>query len=78
MNTKEESLFYYIQFNYKVICYCLMDNHVHLMIKTDIEPLGKLMGRIMHHIQDILIKFKKVTKLMLPMINMVMFIFHRT
>lgn len=23
-----------------------MDNHVHLMIKTDIEPLGKLMERI--------------------------------
>jgi REP element-mobilizing transposase RayT len=23
-----------------------MDNHVHLMIKTNIEPLGKLMGRI--------------------------------
>ena len=40
-------MFYYIQFNYKVICYCLMDNHVHLMIKTDIEnQLGKLMGRI--------------------------------
>jgi putative transposase len=46
LNTIEESLFYYIQFNYKVICYCLMDNHVHLIIKTDIEPLGKLMGRI--------------------------------
>jgi putative transposase len=46
LNTIEESLFYYIQFNYKIICYCLMDNHVHLMIKTDIEPLGKLMGRI--------------------------------
>ena len=33
LNTIEESLFYYIQFNYKVICYCLMDNHVHLMIR---------------------------------------------
>lgn len=36
----KEALSYYIQFNYKVICYCLMDNHVHLMIKTDTEPLG--------------------------------------
>lgn len=44
--TIEEALFYYIHYNYKVICYCLMDNHVYLMIKTDIEPLGKLMGRI--------------------------------
>ncbi len=46
LNVIEEALFYYIQFNYKVICYCLMDNHVHLMIKTDTESLGKLMGRI--------------------------------
>lgn len=46
LNIIEEALLYYIQFNYKIICYCLMDNHVHLMIKTDIEPLGKLMGRI--------------------------------
>lgn len=46
LNTIEEALLYYIHYNYKVICYCLMDNHVHLMIKTDIEVLGKLMGRI--------------------------------
>lgn len=46
LNTIEEALLYYTQLNYKVICYCLMDNHVHLMIKTDTEPLGKLMGRI--------------------------------
>ena len=46
LNTIEEAMVYYIQFNYKTICYCLMDNHVHLMIKTDMEPLGKLMGRI--------------------------------
>ncbi|EOR20126.1 hypothetical protein SDC9_71254 [bioreactor metagenome] len=46
LNIIEEALLYYINYNYKVICYCLMDNHVHLMIKTDIEVLGKLMGRI--------------------------------
>lgn len=46
LNIIEEALPYYINYNYKVICYCLMDNHVHLMIKTDIEVLGKLMGRI--------------------------------
>lgn len=46
LNTIEAALFYYIHYNYKVICYCLMDNHVHLMIKTDTEPLGKLIGRI--------------------------------
>jgi REP element-mobilizing transposase RayT len=46
LSITEEALLYYTQFNYKVICYCLMDNHVHLMIKTDKEPLGKLIGRI--------------------------------
>jgi putative transposase len=46
LNTIEEALFYYIHYDYKIIYYCLMDNHVHLMIKTDIEALGKLMGRI--------------------------------
>lgn len=42
----EEALLYYGHFNYKLVCYCLMDNHVHLMIKTDTKPLGYLISRI--------------------------------
>ncbi|WP_253198504.1 transposase [Clostridium gasigenes] len=42
----EEALLYYTNYNYGVIAYCLMDNHVHLMIKTDCMPPGKLISRI--------------------------------
>lgn len=42
----EEAIFFYGDYNYKLISYCLMDNHVHLMIKTDKNPLGILISRI--------------------------------
>jgi len=38
----KEALLYYGINNYQLICYCLMDNHVHLMIKTDNKPLANL------------------------------------
>ncbi|MGL4912931.1 MAG: transposase [Romboutsia sp.] len=42
----EEALEYYKEHNYKIAAYCLMTNHVHLIIKTDTEPLGLLISRI--------------------------------
>lgn len=32
--------------NYQIYGYCLMDNHVHLLIKEEIEPLSLVMKRI--------------------------------
>lgn len=42
----KETLRYYFNENYEIICYCLMDNHVHLLIKTGEKPLGEFIGRI--------------------------------
>ncbi len=42
----EENLKYYSQFNYKLLEYCLMKNHVHLLIKTDTCPLSDFMRRL--------------------------------
>lgn len=42
----EENLKYYSHFNYKLLEYCLMKNHVHLLIKTDTCPLGCFMRRL--------------------------------
>jgi REP element-mobilizing transposase RayT len=42
----EEALLYYANNNYQIMTYCLMDNHVHLMIKTHTKPLGLLISRI--------------------------------
>lgn len=42
----EEALQYYAHFNYRIVSYCLMDNHVHLMIKTDTKPLWYLISRV--------------------------------
>lgn len=42
----EEALFHFSHYNYKLIAYCLMDNHVHLMIKTDNKPLGVFIARL--------------------------------
>lgn len=42
----KENLKYYKYFNYKVIQYCLMSNHVHLMIQINKEPLGVFMQRL--------------------------------
>lgn len=39
----EENLKYYSYLNYKLASYCLMTNHVHLIIKIDKEPLTRLM-----------------------------------
>lgn len=41
-----EAMEYYNYNQYELICYCLMTNHVHLMIKTSDKPLADLMGRI--------------------------------
>lgn len=46
LNMLEEALLYYKEYNYTLIAYCLMDNHVHLMINTDVQPLGLLISRI--------------------------------
>lgn len=41
-----EAMEYYDYSQYQIICYCLMTNHVHLMIKTSDKPLADFMGRI--------------------------------
>ena len=41
-----EALNYYKYNNYEIICYCLMDNHVHLLLKTEDEPIGQFMCRL--------------------------------
>ena len=46
LTISEEALIYYSHINYKLVAYCLMDNHVHLMIKTDDKPLANLISRI--------------------------------
>ena len=42
----ENNLIYYSNLNYRLIAYCLMDNHVHLMIQIDKEPLTIFMSRL--------------------------------
>ncbi|MGL6106662.1 transposase [Romboutsia sp.] len=42
----EEALDYYEFYNYKIISYCLMDNHVHIILKTDTKPPGELISRV--------------------------------
>lgn len=42
----EEALKYYDYEDYKVICYCLMNNHIHLLVKTTTSPPGRFIGRI--------------------------------
>lgn len=41
-----QALEYYKQYKYEVICYCLIDNHVHLLVKTEDKPLAQFIGRI--------------------------------
>ena len=36
----------FLETPYELICYCLMDNHVHLLIQTSTQPLGPLMKKI--------------------------------
>ncbi len=41
----KNSLRYYEELNYEIICYCLMRNHVHLLIKIDRSSLAFIMNR---------------------------------
>ena len=34
----EEALLYFNNYNYEIIAYCLIDNHVHLLLKTEVQP----------------------------------------
>ena len=42
----ENNLLYYSSSNYRLVAYCLMDNHVHLIIQADKEPLKRFMARL--------------------------------
>ena len=42
----KDAVDYYSYDKYEIICYCLMDNHVHILIKTAEKPLGQFIGRI--------------------------------
>lgn len=42
----EEALDYYEAYNYKIIAYCLVDNHAHIMIKTDKRTPEELISRV--------------------------------
>ena len=46
LNILEDTLIYYSHLNYEIIAYCLMNNHFHLIIKTNEEPLKNFMSRI--------------------------------
>ncbi|MGL5329597.1 MAG: REP-associated tyrosine transposase [Peptostreptococcaceae bacterium] len=46
LDTLNEAVEYYEEYNYEVISYCLMTNHVHLLIRTGTKPLGNLISRI--------------------------------
>ncbi|KZL88578.1 transposase [Clostridium magnum] len=42
----KEAVEYYIYDKYEIISYCLMDNHVHILIKTGERHLGQFIGKI--------------------------------
>jgi len=42
----EETIKYFQEDMYQIICYCLMNNHVHILLKTKFKPPGKFIGRI--------------------------------
>lgn len=42
----EEALHYFEYYGYEIICYCLMDNHVHILLKTKDKPPGQFIGRV--------------------------------
>lgn len=42
----KECLKYYVKYNYKLICYCLMTNHVHLLIQANDKEVSSLMRRL--------------------------------
>lgn len=41
-----ENLKYYEEYNYKLICYCLMTNHVHLLIQANGKEVSELIRRL--------------------------------
>lgn len=42
----KDTLDYYINDKYEIISYCLMDNHIHILIKAEEKPLGQFIGRM--------------------------------
>lgn len=42
----KESLSYYEKYNYELTCYCLMTNHVHLLVKTNEKETADLIRRV--------------------------------
>ncbi|AKN33463.1 transposase [Clostridium carboxidivorans P7] len=42
----EEALKYFEYDEYEIICYCLMDNHVHILVKTKDKAPGQFIGRV--------------------------------
>jgi putative transposase len=42
----KECLKYYKEYNYEFICYCLMTNHVHLLIRANDKEVGHLIQRL--------------------------------
>lgn len=42
----KNNLKFYDKYDYKLICYCLMSNHVHLLIKTENQDLSFFMRRL--------------------------------
>lgn len=46
LTSVNEAVEYYTYDKYQIICYCLMDNHVQILIKTEEKPLGEFVGRI--------------------------------
>ncbi|HEY8890497.1 MAG TPA: transposase [Clostridium sp.] len=42
----KECLKYYEKYNYKLICYCLMTNHVHLLIQANDKEVSDLIRRL--------------------------------
>lgn len=41
-----ESLSYYEEYNYELVCYCLMTNHVHLLIRANEKETANLIRRV--------------------------------
>lgn len=42
----KECLKYYEEYNYEIICYCLMSNHVHLLIRANNKETAYLIRRL--------------------------------
>lgn len=42
----KEAKEYFRYDGYELVCYCLMDNHIHMLISTEEKPEGLFIGRI--------------------------------